>query len=64
MAGDAEPAERLRVGLRAIYDWYERNTSLLASVLRDAETHALTREIAELQYGPPSRPIAKCSAQS
>ena len=48
-----EPTERLQVGLRAIYDWYERNTSLLASVLRDAETHALTREIAELQFGPP-----------
>jgi AcrR family transcriptional regulator len=48
-----EPAERLQVGLRAIYDWYERNASLLASVLRDAETHALTREINELQFGPP-----------
>ena len=47
------PTERLQAGLRAIYDWYERNASLLASVLRDAETHALTREIAELQFGPP-----------
>ncbi len=47
-----EPTERLRAGLRAIYDWYERNASLLACVLRDAEHHALTREITELRFGP------------
>ena len=40
-------------GLRAIYDWYERNADLAACVLRDAEYHALTREIAELRFGPP-----------
>ena len=45
-------AERLRTGLAAIYAWYERNAALLASVLRDAEHHALTREIAELRFGP------------
>lgn len=48
----AEPAERLRVGLRAVYDWYARNGSLVACVLRDAETHALVREISDLRYGP------------
>ena len=47
------PGERMRVGLRAIYDWYERNAQLLAAVLRDAEYHALTREVTELQFGPP-----------
>ena len=47
------PSERLRVGLRAIYDWYERNADLVAAVLRDAEYHALTREVAELRFGPP-----------
>jgi AcrR family transcriptional regulator len=47
------PSERLRVGLRAIYDWYERNANLTACVLRDAEYHALTREVAELRLGPP-----------
>src|SRR5262245_20610884 len=26
----ADPAERLRVGLRAVYDWYERNADLAA----------------------------------
>jgi AcrR family transcriptional regulator len=56
---DAEPwraiddrRERLRVGLRAIYGWYERNAELLACVLRDAEVHALTRETAAESFGP------------
>jgi AcrR family transcriptional regulator len=44
--------ERLRTGLRAIYDWYDRNADLAACVLRDAEYHALTREIAALRFGP------------
>ena len=48
-----DPGERLRVGLRAIYDWYEGNAGLIACVLRDAEHHAPTREIAELRFGPP-----------
>src|SRR4051794_21050871 len=57
---DAEPwrsiedrRERLHAGLRAIYGWYERNAALAACVLRDAEHHALTRDIAELRFGPP-----------
>src|SRR4051812_7605970 len=33
-----DPGERLRVGLRAIYDWYARNADLTACVLRDAES--------------------------
>jgi len=44
--------ERLRVGLRAVYDWYERNTEMAACVLRDAEYHALTKEIIGLRFGP------------
>ena len=48
-----DPRERQRVGLRAIYDWYERHASLATCVLRDAEYHALTREITELRFGPP-----------
>ncbi|HET7680658.1 MAG TPA: TetR/AcrR family transcriptional regulator [Xanthobacteraceae bacterium] len=47
-----DPGERLRAGLRAIYDWYERNADLTACVLRDAEYHALTREVTELRVGP------------
>jgi AcrR family transcriptional regulator len=56
---DAEPwraiedrRERLRLGLRAIYGWYERHPELLACVLRDAEIHPLTREIAAERFGP------------
>lgn len=48
----ADPAERLRVGLRTIYDWFERNESLLACVLRDAEHNELVREISALRYAP------------
>jgi AcrR family transcriptional regulator len=44
--------ERLRVGLSAIYGWYERHAQLAGCVLRDAESHALTREITQLRMGP------------
>ena len=44
--------ERLRTGLAALYGWYERNADLLACVMRDAEHHQLTREIAALRFGP------------
>jgi AcrR family transcriptional regulator len=47
------PKERLRMGLRALYDWYERNATLAACVLRDAEHHDLTREISQLRFGAP-----------
>lgn len=56
---DAEPwraiadrGERLRTGLTAVYGWYERNAALAACVLRDAEYHALTREMTELRMAP------------
>jgi AcrR family transcriptional regulator len=56
---DAEPwraiadrRERLRTGLRAVYDWYGRNAERAACVLRDAEHHAPTREISEMRFGP------------
>ena len=44
--------ERLRAGLAAIYGWYDRNADLAACVLRDAEHHALTKDIIELRMGP------------
>jgi AcrR family transcriptional regulator len=47
-----DPRRRLREGLSAIYAWYERNSGLLACVLRDAESHALTREAVEMRMGP------------
>ena len=48
----ADRRERLRTGLAALYGWYERNASLAACVLRDAEYHPLTKEIAEMRLGP------------
>ena len=44
--------ERLRVGLRAVYGWYERNAELASCVLRDAEYHPLTKEITAIRFGP------------
>jgi AcrR family transcriptional regulator len=48
----ANRGERLRVGLGALYGWYERNGAMAACVLRDAEHHALTREMVDLRFGP------------
>jgi AcrR family transcriptional regulator len=45
-------SERLRVGLGALYGWYERNAELTACVLRDAEFTPLVREVVELRMGP------------
>ena len=45
-------SKRLNIGLGEIYGWYERNAALVACVLRDAEHHKLTGEIAALRYGP------------
>ena len=47
--------ERLRAGLRAVYDWYGRNAERAACVLRDAEVHAPTKEISEMRFGPSMR---------
>jgi AcrR family transcriptional regulator len=48
----AERRARLGAGLSALYAWYARNAARAACVLRDAETHALTREISALRMGP------------
>lgn len=50
--GIADRRERLRTGLAALYAWYERNAELVGCVLRDAEFHPLTREVADLRFGP------------
>lgn len=44
--------ERLHAGLAAVYAWYGRNAALAGCVLRDAEVHALTREVADMRLGP------------
>lgn len=48
----ADRRKRLRAGLSAMYGWYARNAALVACALRDAEYHALTREMAQLRFGP------------
>jgi AcrR family transcriptional regulator len=55
----ADRDARLRTGLAALYAWYERNGQLAACVMRDAEHHALTREIAAMQFGPPMASYAE-----
>jgi AcrR family transcriptional regulator len=54
----ADPRERLRAGLRAIYGWFADNATLLAHVLRDAEHDAAVREISELRFAPPLKACA------
>ncbi|QIG51467.1 TetR/AcrR family transcriptional regulator [Nordella sp. HKS 07] len=49
----ADPRQRLQAGLGALYDWYARNAGLIGCVLRDAEHHALTKEVIQLRMGPP-----------
>lgn len=49
------PGERLLTGVRAVYDWYERNERITACILRDAEIHPLTREIIALRFAPSAR---------
>ena len=51
-SGLDDQSERLRTGLRAIYDWYDRNTGLLGCVLRDAEHYEPARRISEMRFGP------------
>jgi AcrR family transcriptional regulator len=43
--------ERLRRGLADLYRWFDENDGMLSCVLRDAEFHALTREMFELRAG-------------
>ena len=46
-----ETTERLRQGLSELYGFYEEAEDMLAAVLRDAESHPLTREMFELRAG-------------
>lgn len=49
---DLAPEPRLSAGLAALYGWYGRTEGINACVLRDAEHHSLTREMAELRMAP------------
>lgn len=48
----ADRQERLQTALAEIYAWYERNAEIAASVLRDAEHHAATREAVGTRIAP------------
>jgi AcrR family transcriptional regulator len=50
----AIPHGRKRIcrGLELFYAWFERNAGHAACVLRDADHHALTREMVELRIAP------------
>lgn len=48
----ADADERRRVGLSAVYAYFERNAELLACVLRDVETHEIVQEVMATRYAP------------
>jgi AcrR family transcriptional regulator len=48
----ADAEKRLRAGLTAIYDYFERTEDMLTTTVRDAEVHPLTQEVAKLRRGP------------
>jgi AcrR family transcriptional regulator len=50
--GTKERERRLRIGLRAVYNWYAKNADLFNCVLRDAEYHEPTRRMAAMRFGP------------
>jgi AcrR family transcriptional regulator len=46
----AGPEERLRSALTEVYAYYRRTEPMLANVVRDAQVHPITREMAEPFY--------------
>ncbi len=53
-----DPEARLTKALTALYDWFARNETLTAAVLRDAEQHEPVRKIAALRFAPGLEAIA------
>jgi AcrR family transcriptional regulator len=47
-----DPEQRVRQALNALYTWFAQNETIAAAFHRDAEQHALLREINELRLGP------------
>lgn len=54
-----DPQSRLNKALTALYAWYARNDATLAAVLRDAEHHAVVREVIALRFGPGINALAQ-----
>ena len=46
----ADPEERLRMALSEVYAYHRRTEPMMANVIRDAQVHPLTREMAEPYY--------------
>ena len=46
-----DPGQRLRSGLADLYEYFERNESLLANVIRDAEVDPVTAEVNGIRFG-------------
>jgi AcrR family transcriptional regulator len=57
-----DPDKRLRHGLREIYAYYEANEAMLSSVIRDAEVHAMTREMVSRSMAPPMAELSAALA--
>lgn len=55
--------ERVAEALAQLYGWYQRNVGQAACVLRDAEHHALTREMVELRMKPTFERAAELLAE-
>jgi hypothetical protein len=55
-SADLKPSAPLRAAITdlspLVYGWYERTADLAACVLRNAEHHRLTKELAGLRSGP------------
>src|SRR5262245_19617848 len=52
LADIADAEGRLRTGLQGLYAYYEANAEQMIPFVRDAEVHALTREVFEQSTGP------------
>jgi AcrR family transcriptional regulator len=50
--GVADPWQRLRVALEALYAWYEENGAMVGNLVRDAEAHELTRKVFRSSMAP------------
>jgi AcrR family transcriptional regulator len=46
----ADPEERLRAALSEVYAYHRRTEPMMANVVRDAQVHPITREMAEPYY--------------
>lgn len=60
---ERDPRARLERGLHELYAYFERNETMIGSVLRDAEIDPLTRELARLRRAGPMDEIRSALAE-